>query len=318
MKILLTGGSGFVGGAIAKMFSEKHEIRALSRSSESDQKLSPYNVQCVRGDLFSLHESMFHGIEVVIHCAAFVGPWGTKEDFWKGNVLGTKNLLQFAKNAGVKRFLHMGTEAAIFSGSDLIGIDESYPYPKNTPYLYSITKQEAEKQVLAAATDDYECIVLRPRLVWGKGDTSVLPTVMRLVKEGNFMWIDHGKKLTSTTNIKNLVHATELALTKGKNKQIYFLTDDEYISYFDFLTQYLGTQNLQIPNKSVPAFLASAAAHLIESIWRVLKIRKEPPLMRFATDVMARTCTININKAKRELDYSPIVNIKQGMAELLP
>lgn len=317
MKIFLTGASGFVGGAIAHQLSKSHDVYALSRSESSDKKLASYKVKRVRGDLHTLHIEMFTNIDVVIHCAAFVGPWGSREDFWHGNVVGTKNLLALAKEAGVKRFIHMGTEAAVFSGVDLEDIDETYPYPKKTPYLYSTTKQEAEKLVLAAATDSFECIVLRPRLVWGKGDTSVLPTVKRLVLQGNFMWLDGGKKLTSTTNIKNLVHATELVLTKGFNRQIYFITDDIYISYFDFLTQYLGTQNIKIPQKSIPASLASSAAYLVEAIWNLFKIKKEPPLMRFATDVMARTCTIKIDKAKQELGYIPLIGIKEGMAEML-
>jgi nucleoside-diphosphate-sugar epimerase len=316
MKIFVTGGSGFVGGAIIESLAKSHEIFALSRSEESDKKLSDKKAQTVRGDLHTLTSSMFTGIDVVIHCAAFVGPWGTKDDFWKGNVVGTKNILEFAKSAGVKRFIHMSTEAAIFSGIDLVEIDENFPYPEKTPYHYSSSKQAAEKLVIDSGDNHFNCLVLRPRLVWGKGDTSVLPTVMRLVKEGKFMWIDGGKKLTSTTNIKNLVLATELALTKGENKDIFFITDDEYTTYFDFVTMYLGTQNLKIPNKSIPTFIASFAAFLIESIWNILRIKKEPPLMRFATDIMARTCTIKIDKAKNILGYKPIINIRNGMAEL--
>lgn len=313
MKIFVTGASGFVGGAIARHLQKKHQVKVLSRTEKTDASLRSQGLETVRGDLSSIRSEDLKGTEIIIHCAAFVGPWGTRKDFWDGNVEGTSHLISAAKEAGVKRFIHMGTEAALFYGQDMIDIDESYPYPKHTPYLYSETKAEAERRVVAANSPGFETIVLRPRLVWGPGDTSVLPVVKKMVQEGKFLWIDGGRARTSVTCIPNLVHATELALTKGKAGQIYFITDDEVQTVRSFLTAMLGTQGLILPTKSVPGFIASALAYLVEGIWRILGIHKEPPMMRFPIDIMGRECTIRIDKAKSELGYLPQVSVAQGL-----
>ncbi|TGK56252.1 NAD-dependent epimerase/dehydratase family protein [Leptospira wolffii] len=313
MKIFVTGASGFVGGAIARHLQKKHQVKVLSRTEKTDASLRSQGLETVRGDLSSIRSEDLKGTEIIIHCAAFVGPWGTRKDFWDGNVEGTSHLISAAKEAGVKRFIHMGTEAALFYGQDMIDIDESYPYPKHTPYLYSETKAEAERRVVAANSPGFETIVLRPRLVWGPGDTSVLPVVKKMVQEGKFLWIDGGRARTSVTCIPNLVHATELALTKGKAGQIYFITDDEVQTVRSFLTAMLGTQGLILPTKSVPGFIASALAYLVEGIWRILGILKEPPMMRFPIDIMGRECTIRIDKAKSELGYLPQVSVAQGL-----
>ncbi|PJZ65531.1 3-beta hydroxysteroid dehydrogenase [Leptospira wolffii] len=313
MKIFVTGASGFVGGAIARHLQKKHQVKVLSRTEKTDASLRSQGLETVRGDLSSIRSEDLKGTEIIIHCAAFVGPWGTRKDFWDGNVEGTSHLISAAKEAGVKRFIHMGTEAALFYGQDMIDIDESYPYPKHTPYLYSETKAEAERRVVAANSPGFETIVLRPRLVWGPGDTSVLPVVKKMVQEGKFLWIDGGRAKTSVTCIPNLVHATELALTKGKAGQIYFITDDEVQTVRSFLTAMLGTQGLILPTKSVPGFIASALAYLVEGIWRILGIHKEPPMMRFPIDIMGRECTIRIDKAKSELGYLPQVSVAQGL-----
>ncbi|GBF48535.1 3-beta hydroxysteroid dehydrogenase/isomerase family protein [Leptospira ryugenii] len=316
MKIFVTGGSGFVGGSVLQYWKGKHEIKALSRSEVSDQKLKPLGVEIVRGDLFSLPDSALQGIDVILHSAAFVGPWGTRSEYWQGNVEGTKRLVQKAIASKVKRLIHISTEATIFSGIDLVNIDETYPYPKSTPYLYSETKREAEKMVLSASKEGLETIVIRPRLVWGKGDTSVLPVLLDMVTSGQFMWLGGGKKQTSMTNIENLVHAIDLSLSKGKSGEVYFITDDEIWTYFDFLTAYLKTQNVEIPYKSIPSNVASLAAWIVEGIWRSLSLKSQPPLMRFPTDAMGKECTIRIDKARQDLGYKPVVSVHQGLQKV--
>ncbi|TGK05113.1 NAD-dependent epimerase/dehydratase family protein [Leptospira langatensis] len=316
MRIFITGASGFVGGAIARQLKKDHTIKALSRSVESDAKLKAQGLESVRGSLGSIPKESLKDIDVIIHCAAFVGPWGTRKDFWEGNVDGTSQLLEVAKQAGVKRFIHMGTEAALFFGQDMVQIDETYPYPRSSPYLYSETKAEAERRVVAANSSGFETIVLRPRLVWGPGDTSVLPELKKMVSQGRFMWINHGKAKTSVTCITNLVHATELALTKGNPGSIYFITDDEDQTIRGFLTDMLGTQGIALPSASVPSFVASFLAYIVEGIWRILGIRKEPPMMRFPVDIMGRECTIRIDRAKKELGYKPLVTVAQGLESM--
>jgi len=316
MNIFITGASGFVGGAIAAKLKETHRVRAMSRSEKSDAAIRMSGVEPVRTDLESITPEQLEGCDAVIHCAAFVGPWGSHQQFWNGNVAGTRHLLKVARHSGVKRFIHMGTEAALFNGRPMVLVNEDLPYPRHNPYLYGATKQEAEKLVLAANREDFQTLVLRPRLVWGPGDTSVLPTLRQMIATNRFMWLDGGRHRTSTTCIINLVHAAELALTAGQSGRAYFISDGEDSRLREFFTAMLATQNVTIPDKSMPGFLARGAAYLTENIWRLFGLRGEPPLMRFPIDAMSRECTVRIDRARQELGYEPVVTVAEGLARM--
>lgn len=219
MQIFITGASGFIGGAIAKSLSTAHDIRAMSRSDQSDDAVRRLGVTPVRCELGSVRPEHLAGCDVVIHCAAFVKQWGTREQFWSANVDGTAHLLYAAKQAGIPRFIFISTEAVLFDGHFLRDLDESMPYPAHTPFLYPETKAATEKIVLAANAPGLTTISLRPRFVWGPGDNTILPVVKKVVKRGMYMWIDGGRAKTATTHIANVVHAVTLALTRGRGRR---------------------------------------------------------------------------------------------------
>ncbi len=317
MNLFLTGASGFVGGAIARELSKRHQIFAMSRSEKSDQAIQAMGATPVRSELGAVRPEQLAEIDAVIHCAAYVNQWGKREDFMRVTVEGTRQILEAARSAGVKRFIHMGTEAALFAGQPMIDIDESYPYPKKHRYLYPESKAAAEQLVLNAnVPGEFETLSLRPRLVWGPGDKTVLPEVLAMIERGAFMWMDQGRHRTSTVHIANLVAATELALTKGRGGNAYFVTDDETTSFREFLTALVGTRGVTPPNKSIPGGIARALSILVESVWKLLGIKSEPPLTRFAAAIMSAECTIRIDRAKAELDYKPIVSVRQGLKDL--
>jgi nucleoside-diphosphate-sugar epimerase len=213
--IFLTGASGFVGGAIAKSLQSTVTVRAMSRAPQSDAAIAALGATPVRCELGALTTEHLAGCDAVIHCAAFVKQWGTRDRFWQTNVEGTQQLLQVARDAGVKRFIHIGTEAALFYGQHMRDIDESYPYPRSSPFLYSATKAAAEQRVLAANAPGFTTISIRPRFVWGPGDQTILPVLVKMVASKKFIWINDGKARTSTTHIANLVHAVTLALARA-------------------------------------------------------------------------------------------------------
>ena len=148
--LFITGASSYVGSAIIQALKDRFELRALSRSDSSDATIRALGATPVRGELGSVPADAIAGSEALIHCAAYVKQWGTREQFWTANVEGTRQLLQVARQAGAYRFIHIGTEAALFHGQHMRDIDERYPYPAHTPFLYSETKAAAEKLVLAA------------------------------------------------------------------------------------------------------------------------------------------------------------------------
>lgn len=317
MKIFITGASGFVGGAAAKYLSANgHEVLAMSRSASSDETIRSLGATPVRSSLGEVSPSLLSGVDAIIHAAAYVEEWGPYNEFYKANVTGTEQLLDAAKESGVKKFLHISTEAVLFNGNDLLNINEDTPYPK-TNFYYPKTKQLAEKAVLSANNPGvFETVVVRPRLIWGPGDKTILPIIKEKVEEKAFMWIGGGNYKMYTTYIDNLVNGIGLALQKGQGGEIYFITDEEETTIKTFFTQLLQTQGVSIKAKSLPKWLARTLATTIEFFWKLFRIKKAPPVTKFAAAMMSINCTVNSDKAKRELGYRPAITIQQGLAEM--
>ncbi|MBK8256377.1 MAG: NAD-dependent epimerase/dehydratase family protein [Polyangiaceae bacterium] len=316
MRVFVTGASGFVGGHFVETASKAHEVSALARSEKSAAQVQKFGARPVRGELGSVRVEDLAGVDVVVHAAAFVEEWGTREQFWSANVEGTTQLLEAAKKAGVRRFIHVGTEAALFDGRDLVNVDEAHPYPARQKYLYSETKAEAERRVLAASDKAMTAMSIRPRFVWGPRDTSVLPTVLRMARDGSFAWIDGGKHPTSTTHVANLVHALMLALEKGEGGHAYFVADDGERTVRAFLTALAATQGADLGKRSIPGPIARSAARVVEGAWRLFGVKKAPPMTRFAVDMMSRSVTVNTLKARRALGYRPVISVDEGMSTL--
>ncbi len=316
MRIFVTGASGFIGGAIAKDLVRDHEVLAMSRSQQSDVRVKELGAEPVRCDLTSLEPGQIPECDAVIHCAAFVEPWGSREVVWAINVEGTRRVLSAAKAAGGRRFLHMSTEAVLWKGQNLINVKEDHPYAENSPFLYSETKAEAERIVRSASCEEFETITLRPRFVWGPGDQTLAPEIESMVAKGAFMWIDGGRATTSTTHIDNLVHGAKLLLDSGLPGEVYFVTDDENCCFRDFLPKLMGACGVELGDRSMPSAIARPAAALVEGLWRVFGIASAPPLTRHAIGLMACDCTLNIDKIKDGLGYQPIISVSAGLEQL--
>ncbi len=316
MRIFITGASGFIGGQVTESLAAEHEVLALSRSERSAELVRSRGARPVLGSLGAVAVADLEGVDAVIHCAAFVEEWGTREQFWEANVTGTRQLLEVARAAGVARFVHIGTEAALFDGRDLLDVDETHPYPERQRFLYSETKAEAERLVLAANAPGFTTISLRPRFVWGPGDQTVLPTVLRMAREGRFAWIDGGKVRTSTTHVANLVHGVTLALERGQGGQAYFIADDGVRTIREVLTRLAATQGVALPDRSLPGKVARALAAMTEGAWRLLRLQSQPPLTRFTAAMLSSSVTVRTDKARAELGYAPVITVDEGIAGL--
>ena len=316
MRVFVTGASGFIGGAIARQLAQRHEVTAMSRSAASDAAIAALGATPVRCDLDTVAPGQLPPCDAVIHCAAYVKSWGSREDFVRGNVGGTDRVLAAARAAGALRFVHMSTEAVLWRGQHLRDIDETHPYPKTTPFLYAETKAEAERRVLAAASADFHTIALRPRFVWGPGDQTIVPEARRIAERGAFTWIDGGRARTSTTHVDNLVAATELALEKGRSGHAYFVTDGEVHDFKSFLTRLLDAHGVTLPDRSVPSWLVVPLATALEGAWRALGLSSEPPLTRHAVALLCCDCTLRDDKARADLGYAPVVSVDEGLQAL--
>jgi nucleoside-diphosphate-sugar epimerase len=317
-RAFVTGGSGFVGGRlIERLVAEGVGVRALARSEEAADRVRALGAQPVTGDLGDSDAWVVgaYGCEVLFHAAAKLGDWGRPREFWEVNVLGTRRVIAAARRAGVRRVVHVGTEAVLLAGEPLVAADESMPVRTDSPVLYCATKAHAEQAVLTAPPD-IEAVVVRPRFVWGRGDTTLLPRIAARVRSGQWAWIGGGRHLTATTHVDNTVHGLLLAATRGEDRRVWFVTDGPPIAFREMIERMLATQGLRVPDRSAPRFVARALAAGGEAAWRVLRLPGSPPLTRFAVWAASQECTIDDSRAQRELGYEPVVSREEGFAAM--
>lgn len=318
-RAFVTGGSGYIGGElIERLVRDGVAVNGLARSEAAAQGISKRGAQVIRGDLDSVQamtEGM-KGVDLVVHCAATLSN-ATRDQFERVNVQGTRNVLAAARAAGVRRLLHIGTEAATMDGKPMVNIDETHPLQPRSAVLYTSTKAQAEQAVIAAnGVGGLETVVMRPRLVWGRGDTTLLPEFVVAANSGKLVWVNGGNHLTSTTHIDNVLQGTILTAAHGRPGQAYFITDGDPVPLRWFITRLLETQGVTAPTRSVPRWAVAAGAAAGEALWRLLPLPGQPPIGRLEYWLIAMECTVDISKARNELGYRPVVTIDEGMEEL--
>ena len=315
----VTGGSGFIGGRlIRRLRDEGWDVRALARSSRSADAVRELGAEPVQGDI-SEPGAMRSGAddcEYAFHAAAHVGDWGTRAEFERDNVEGTRNALAACREAGVRRFVHVGTEAALLAGQPLVNVDEDAPLRPDSPALYPSTKAKAEHAVRDAGAGGFETVVIRPRFVWGPGDTTVLPSILDAVRGEQFRWIGGGHHRTSTTHVDNAVEGLWLGATRGRAGGVYFVTDGEPVEFRSFVSDLLRTAGVEPPSGELPAPLARAGATAAEAAWHLLPLKGAPPVTRFSVWIASLECTIDITRAREELGYVPVVSRAEGLDAL--
>jgi nucleoside-diphosphate-sugar epimerase len=318
-RIFVTGGSGFLGRElIERLKAEGAEVRALARSVKAERAVRSAGAKVVRGDISELSamtEGM-RGCDAVVHAAALADDWGDPAQFYAVNVEGTKTVIQAARDAGVRRLTHVSTEAVLLDGNPLHLVAEDAPLPERAIGLYPESKRQAEVLALAASSPELAVMVVRPRLIWGHGDTTLMPILRVMVAEGRFRWVGGGHHLTSTCHVRNCCEGLLLATRVGKGGEIYHLTDGDPLEFRTFLTQLLGTQGV-VPGKGgVPLGFARAAAWTAETLWGLLPLSGAPPITRTAVLLSGQEMTLSDTKARRELGYQGLVSLAEGLEEL--
>lgn len=320
MRTFVTGGSGFVGSNLIRALVRRGDaVVALARSERAEQAVRDAGAETVvRGDLDAAEAMIagMQGCDVVFHAAAVVGDWGDRDEFHRINVAGTANVIEAARRAGVPRLVHIGTEAVLVGGPPIVRADETWSMPARPVGLYPETKGRAEVLVREANGDGLTTVVVRPRFIWGPGDTSLLPQIIEAVHAGKFMWIGGGDYLTSTCHIDNVIEGTLLAAERGRGGEAYFLTDGEPVQFRMFITRLLATAGVDPGTRSIPRPVARALARGVEGVWGLLRLRSKPPITRVSVSVIGEEVTVDDGKARRELGYQGHVTVEAGLRDL--
>jgi nucleoside-diphosphate-sugar epimerase len=311
-RVFVTGASGFVGGRVVRTLRETGiEVVALARSDRAAKVIAELDAQVARGDLDDV-AAMTAGMkdcDTVIHAAAHTAEHGALAPFLRVTVEGTSNAIAAARAAGVRRFVHVSSEAVLADGHPIVRADETRPRPPNPAGPYPLSKALAEERVLAACAEGFDAVIVRPRFVWGEGDTSLLPKILEVARKGKFAWIGGGHYLTSTTHVDNAVEGFLCAAEKGKRGEIYFVTDGEPVDFRDFMTELLRAYGVDAGDRTVPRWLAGVVA--ATTSWM-----KNPPLTKTALALIGHEVTVVDAKARRDLGYVGAVSRADGIAEI--
>lgn len=322
MKALVTGGGGFLGGAVVrKLLARGDAVRSFTRTA--NPWLTELGVEQAHGDLGdpAAVAAAAAGCDVVFHVAAKAGVWGRHADYLRTNVAGTDNVLAACKAHGVRRLVYTSTPSVVHGGGSLEGANESTPYPKYFEADYPATKAVAEKAVLAANGPELATVALRPHLIWGPGDPHLIPRVIARAKTGRLKRVGTRPVTVDVTYVDNaadahLLAADRLAPGSPVAGKAYFVSDGEPVDLWEFLNRVLAGARLPPVTKSVSVWKARLAGRVLERVYRTFRIAAEPPMTRFVASQLSTSHWYDITAARRDLGYEPRVSIDEGLKRL--
>lgn len=322
MKVLVTGGGGFLGSAICRqLLTRGDQVIAYQRSAADELgKLGAKIIRANITDAGSLNAAT-KGVDAVIHTAAKAGLSVHYDDYFAPNVTGTQNVLDACRRNGISKLVFTSSPSVTHSDTDIEGGDESLPYPDTYNSPYPQTKALAEQLVMAANGPELHTVSLRPHLIWGPGDNHLLPKLLERARHGKLK-LPGPDKLIDNTYIDNAARAHLLALDKLETHagtvggKTYFISNDEPLAQGRIIGSLLEAAGVTVDIQPISPRLAIAAGTLFETGWRLFGLRSDPPLTRWSAEHLATAHWYDISAAKRDLGYRPEVTIQEGLKRL--
>ncbi len=325
---LVTGSTGFVGSVLCKILLELgHEVHALYRKNSEKLPRHPKLI-LHRGDLrFDLDEThsledLVKGRDAVFHVASKVGMWGSYEDFYDSNVLGTERLIDAMKKTGHKqKLIYTSTPSVVFDRHHIHWGDESLPYPKSPLNHYGKTKAMAESMVLNIK--DFPAAALRPHLIYGVGDEQLIPTLLQKITHNRLARIGDGENLVDVTHIHNVIFA-QLKLLEQMyvnastvQQKAYFIGDESPVKLWDFIDTLSDNILQKKVHKKISLPLAYGIAWAMEHTYKFFRIKKDPPITRFIVLQLGKSHYFSHKNALNDFAYAPIISTQLGLEELI-
>ena len=322
MRVLVTGGGGFVGGAVVRaLLARGDDVVSLARGEYPE--LRALGVHAVRGDLADPTAVRYaaDGCEAVVHVAAKAGIWGPPADYERSNVEGTRSVLDACSARGIRRLVYTSTPSVVHAGRSIEGGNETLPYAEHPSSPYARTKAIAERLVLAAAGASLGTVTLRPHLVWGPGDTQLVPRILQRARQGRLRFVSGGTAVIDTTYVDDAVAAHLCALDAVEpgaacSGRAYFISSGEPRAFREIVNAILAAGGLPPETRSVPLPVALAAGAAAELVWRALGRADDPPMTRFLAHQLATSHWFDISAARQDLGYRPGVGLDEGFRRL--
>jgi nucleoside-diphosphate-sugar epimerase len=322
MNALVTGGGGFLGGAIVRRLRERGDrVHSFSRRGYPD--LESLGVTQYQGDIADAIavSRAAAGCDIVFHVAARAGVGGRYRDYYRDNVLGTANVLTACRHHGIPRLVYTSSPSVVFDGHDMAGVNESVPYPSHYDAVYPQTKAIAERMVLHAIGAALATVSLRPHLIWGPGDNHLIPRILARAHAGRLRRIGTESKLIDSVYIDNaadahLLAADRLAPRSPIAGKAYFITQGEPLPLWDLVNRILHAAGLGPVTRSIPLRVAYGVGWLLEVIYAIFLPQEEPPLTRFVARELTTAHWFDISAARLDLGYEPKVSLDEGLRRL--
>jgi nucleoside-diphosphate-sugar epimerase len=313
MRVLVTGATGFLGGALCRRLSQlDHEVIALGRDSAKLAVLESRGLRTVAVDLASSAVSLNVAADAVVHCAALSSPWGRAADFHRANVVGTQAALDLARRCGAQRFVHISTPSIYFRFADQIGVreDMALPHPVNA---YARTKREAEALVMRST--DLDPIVLRPRGLYGSGDVALLPRLLAAARKRPLPLLNGGRAVTDLTHVDDVVDAISatLSLQRTLSQRVFNISGGAALNVRDVAEKTAQRAGVRLRWREMPTGLVMALARASEAASAVLPGHPEPPVTTYSVGLFAYSQTLDISAAQQHLGWRPRISFDKGL-----
>lgn len=319
MRILLTGATGFLGFRTLEVLAEMEEVTtiiATGRTIRPTHFLEHDKVEYILGDLTdeAFAQSLVEQVGYIVHAASLSSPWGRYADFEAANLTPQKHLIKAAIAHNIKRFVFVSTPTLYFTGKDRFDVKESDPLPTQMVNAYSETKRLAEIELEKSGIP---YVTLRPRALVGRGDTVIMPRIVRAHSEGQLKIVGDGENVVDLTAVANVVQAIVLGLkTKQGLNQTYNITNGENVKLWDKIGLVLRLMGKEVPTTRVPYLIVLAAAGVMEFTSKITNMH-EPVLTKYGVGILAKSMTMDISKAKDLLGYEPKVSTDEAIHEFV-
>jgi nucleoside-diphosphate-sugar epimerase len=321
MRVLVTGGGGFLGSAICSRLRVRNDEVIAYQRRPADHLLA-LGVYSVQGDLLNLEQLKrdSRGCDAIIHTAGKAGVWGDHESYYQANVIGTENVISACRANNIRHLVYTSSPSVAHGGGDIEGGDESLPYPARFTAHYPATKALGEQLVMAANGEHLKTSCLRPHLIWGPGDPHLLPRLMAKAINGKLS-LPGSEKLIDTIFVENAALAHQLALDNIRQNgsacgKTYFISNDEPLTQAEIISALLKAAGMPTEIRAIPPWVAKTAGFLAQTIWKTFRLDSEPPVTRWSAEQLSTAHWYDITAAKQDLGYQPEVSIREGLERL--